>query len=104
MALDNLGSPLLAGTLRSLTCLFDPMGLTANVSWTKNSVAVDTSDSRVTVNTVADNNSTLIFNPLITSDGAKYECKLTVMVINGNPSSYTFSATIDLNVTSKYWY
>ena len=104
VALDNPGSPLLAETSRSLVCSFNPMGLTTNVTWTKNHrVAVDTSDSgRVTVNTVVQSNSTLTFNPLSTSDGAKYECMITVMVMGGNPSTYTFPAMIDLNVTSEY--
>ena len=104
VALDNPGSPLLAETSRSLVCSFNPMGLTTNVTWTKNhSVAVDTSDNgRVTVNTVVQSNSTLTFNPLSTSDGAKYECMITVMAMGGNPSTYTFSAMIDLNVTSEY--
>ena len=95
---DNPSSLLLAGTTRSLVCSYNTTGLTTNVSWTNNDVAVDTSDSRVTVNTVAESNSTLTFNPLSTSDGAMYEC--TVMIANGNLSSSTFSAMINLNVTS----
>ena len=95
VALDNPGSPIL-GTARSLVCSFDPMGLTTAVSWTKNGVAVNTSDSGVTVSTVAGSNSTLTFNPLRASDGAMYEC--IVMV---NSSECTVSAPFSLSVIGE---
>ena len=101
VALDNLGSPLLAGTSRSLMCSFDPMGLIVAVSWTKDGTPLSTG-GRVTISTVEQSNSTLTLNPLRTSDGAKYECVLTVTIMNGRPPMYTFPAMIDLNVTSEF--
>ena len=89
--------PLLAGTLGSLTCSVGSPLSSDNFAWMKNGNPVNTSDSRITVNSTS-NTSTLQFNPLRTSDGGQYQCVATVM-IGGN--SVNLTDDIDLNVTSK---
>lgn len=88
---------LLAGTLGSLSCSLGSPLLSDNFAWMKNGSIVNTSISRITVNSTA-NTSTLQFNPLRTSDGGQYQCVATVM-IGGN--SVNLTDEIDLNVTGK---
>ena len=92
---DNLGGPLLAGTSRSLVCSV-PSGLSVTLNWMRNGSPVNTSDSRVTVNTTS-STSTLMFSPLRTSDGGHYQCVLAVTGAVTNSSNM-----IELNVTSEY--
>ena len=91
-----MGSPLIAGTNRSLLCSVDSISL--SIAWLKNGSPVNTSESRVTVTMPSQSTSTLTINPLRTSDGGQY-CMGTV-VSNGNTINITDE--IDLNVTSEY--
>ena len=92
-----MGSPLIAGTNRSLLCSVDSISL--SIAWLKNGSPVNTSESRVTVTMPSQSTSTLTINPLRTSDGGQYQCMGTV-VSNGNTINITDE--IDLNVTSEY--
>ena len=89
--------PLLAGTLGSLSCFVGSPLSSDSFAWTKNGSPVNTSDSRITVNSTS-NTSILQFNPLHTSDGGQYQCVVTVMS-GGN--SVNLTDELDLNVTSK---
>ena len=71
VSLDSLGSPLIAGTNRSLLCVFNSSAVPVNITWMKNGSPVNTSDSRVTVNSISQSTSTLMFSPLHTSDGGR---------------------------------
>ena len=93
-----MGSPVLAGTTRSITCSVVPSTVLASFFvWMRNGSPVNTSDSRVTVISTS-SNSTLTISPLGTSDGGQYQCMGTVM-INGIPTNVTDD--LDLNVTSE---
>ena len=98
VSVDQGGTPLLAGTSRSLSCSISAPVTSANFTWMENGSPVNTSDSRITVNSTA-NASTLQFNPLRTSDGGQYQCVATVM-IGGN--SVNLTDEIDLSVASKW--
>ena len=93
VALDNMGIPVLAGTSRSLVCSV-PQELSVTLSWMKNGNPVS-SNSRVTLTTNSTTTSTLMFNPLHTSDGGKYQC-IIAMIGGAN-----FDEEINLNVTSE---
>ena len=90
-----MGSPLIAGTSRSLLCFLDSS--VTFTAWMRNGSPVNTSDSRVTV-TMTSSNSTLTISPLCTSDGGQYQCMGSVR-INGVPTNVTDE--INLNVTSE---
>ena len=98
VSVDQGGTPLLAGTSRSLSCSISTPVTSANFTWMKNGSPVNTSDSRITVNSTA-NTSTLQFNPLRTSDGGQYQC-VTTVTSGGN--SVNLTDELDLNVTSKW--
>ena len=73
------GAPLYAATSFSLTCdytldaLVDTT-LSVVVSWTLNGSAVDISPNRITTP-----DTSLVFNPLATSDSGSYMCEVTVL-------------------------
>ena len=98
ISLDNVGSPLIAGTNRSLLCSVDSSTVPVILTWLKNGSLVNTSDSRVTVSTTS-STSTLMFNPLRTSDDGQYQCMGTVV---SNGTTINITDEIDLNVTSEY--
>ena len=93
--LNDMGSPLIAGTSRSLLCLLELY--TTPITFICSS-PVNTNNSRMTI-TMTQSTSTLTINPLHTSDGGQYQCMGTV-VSNGNTINITDE--IDLNVTSEY--
>ena len=95
---DSMGSPLIAGTNRSLLCSVDSSNVTFT-AWLKNGSPINTSDSRVTVNSTSQSTSTLTINPLRTSDGGQYQCMGTVV---SNGTTINITDEIDLNVTSEY--
>ena len=64
----------------------------------KNGSLVNTSNSRIAVDSPTTATSTLQFNSLRTSDGGQYQCVATIM--NGG-NSVNLTDEIDLNVTSK---
>ena len=92
-----MGSPLIAGTNRSLLCSVDSVPVT--IAWLKNGSPVYTSDSRVTVIMTSQNSSSLMFSPLRTSDGGHYQCMGTVV---SNGATINITDEIDLNMTSEY--
>ena len=96
VTLDYQGSLLLAGSSPSLVCAV-PFGLSVTLNWMRNGSPVIPT-SRVTVNTTS-SNSTLMFNPLRTSDGGQYQCMGTVV---SNGATINITDEIDLNVTSEY--
>ena len=98
VTLDSLGSPLLAGSSRSLEC-YIPQELSVTLNWIMNGVLV-TTDSRVTV-TTSSNTSKLTISPLRTSDGGQYQCMGTVV---SNGTTITVTDEIELNVTSEWHY
>ena len=103
VSLDPEGTPLLAGTRRSLICavnISDPINVSVRFIWWKNGGALPNNYSRVT-NTSSGNTSTLEFNPLRTSDGAQYQCVTEVTVL-GTVVMMNLSDVIDLNVTSEW--
>ena len=64
----------------------------------ENGSPVNTSDSRIILNSTA-NTSTLQFNPLLTSDGGQYQCVATLISVD---NFVDLTDQIDLNVTSKW--
>ena len=92
-----MGSPLIAGTNQSLLCSVDSVPIA--IAWLKNGSPVNTSDNRVTVIVTSQNSSSLMFNPLRTSDGGQYQCMGTVV---SNGTTINITDEIDLNVTSEY--
>ena len=97
ISLDSMGSPLIAGTNRSLLCSVDSVPVT--IAWLKNGSPVNASDKRVTVTMTSQNTSILTINPLHTSDGGQYQCMGTVV---SNGTTINITDEIDLNVTSEY--
>ena len=94
---DKMGSPLIAGTNRSLVCSVDSSNVTS-IEWMRNGSPVNISDGRVTVTTTS-STSILTTNPLHTSDGGQYQCMGTVV---SNGTTINITDEIDLNVTSEY--
>ena len=97
VSLNDISSPLIAGTSRSLLCLLEFYTAPATFSWTRNGSPVNASDSRVTV-TMTQSNSTLTISSLRTSDGGQYQCMGTVV---SNGTTIIVTDEIDLNVTSE---
>ena len=93
---DKMGSPLIAGTNRSLVCSVDSN--VTSIEWMRNGSPVNISDGRVTVTTTS-STSILTTNPLRTSDGGQYQCMGTVV---SNGTAINITDEIDLNVTSEY--
>ena len=93
-----MGSPLIAGTDRSLQCSGDSSNVPVTfTAWLKNGIPI-ISTSKVTVNTTS-STSTLTINSLRTSDGGQYQCMGTVV---SNGATINITDEIDLNVTSEY--
>ena len=94
-----MGSPLVAGTTRSIICSVVPSTVPVTfTAWMRNgSLVTNTSDSRVIVS-MTSSTSTLTFNSLRTSDGGQYQCMGSVR-INGAATNVTDE--IALNVTSE---
>ena len=94
---DDQGAPFLAGTTRSLSCYVDPPVMSATFIWfLGDSGSLVNISTRVSI-TNTSNTTTLQFSPLHTSDGSRYQCRLTM--IDG--VSVDVRDEIDLNVTSK---
>ena len=98
ISVDQGSTPLLAGTSRSLSCSICSPVASANFTWMENGSPVNTSDSRIILNSTA-NTSTLQFNPLLTSDGGQYQCVATLISVD---NFVDLTDQIDLNVTSKW--
>lgn len=92
------GAPLLAGTTQSLVCSVSPNAMSVMFVWKKDGNNLDVVDDRVTINNTLPDRSILLFNPLRTSDGDRYQCFADV-TISGSTTNGTVD--IDLNVTSK---
>ena len=101
LSLDSMGSPLIAGTNRSLLCSADSstVSVTFTYTWMKNGSPVNINDSRVTVNSTSQSTSTLTINLLRTSDGGQYQC---IGTIASTGTTMNITDEIDLNVTSEY--
>ena len=94
---DGQGAPFLAGTSRSLSCFVDPPVMSATFIWLLgDSGSLVNTTTRVSIMNTS-NASTLQFNPLHTSDGNRYLCRL--MMIDG--VSVNVTDEIYFNVTSK---
>ena len=76
------GAPLYTATSFSLTCDYTLDALVDTtpsviVSWTLNGSAVDISPNRITTS-----DTSLVFNPLVTSDSGSYMCEVTVLPLD----------------------
>ena len=94
------GTPRLAGTTQSFVCSVSPNAMSATFTWKKNGSNLEVVDNRVTINNTLPDRSILLFNPLRTSDGDRYQCFANV-TISGSTLATTGTVDFDLDVTSE---